>query len=161
MTIMTGEDLYREVQCPRCGGKRLAVASFCPHCGYVPGDSWFEKISKAFRTSEPAGAISSNRKLTGPMLVSIVVGVYFLYLGITEGSFQAIVVGILSFYFALRSWFAPPKPSHGASNGSSPSSGVEELRDNPLENKFFCENCGTQVSRDAIQCPKCGRQFAG
>ena len=158
---MTGEDLHREVQCPRCGGKYLAVATFCPHCGYVPGDSWFEKISKAFRTSERAGAISSGPKVTGALLVSIVVGAYFLYLGITEGSFQAIVVGIISFYFALRSWFAPAKPPRGASSSSSSSSGVVELRDNPLEDKFFCENCGTQVSRDATQCPKCGRQFAG
>lgn len=157
---MTGEDLHREVQCPRCGRRRLAVASFCPHCGYVPRNSWFEKISKAFRTSEQAGTISSGRKVTGSVLVSIVVGAYFLYLGITEGSFQAIVVGILSFYFALRSWISPAKPPRGASNGPSPSSGVTELRDNPLEDKFFCENCGTQVSRDATQCPKCGRRFA-
>jgi len=25
---------------------------------------------------------------------------------------------------------------------------------------FFCENCGTEVPRDAKNCPKCGRHFA-
>jgi uncharacterized membrane protein YvbJ len=34
---------------------------------------------------------------------------------------------------------------------------------NPLSMKaprFFCENCGAEVSRDAKNCPQCGRFFA-
>jgi len=26
--------------------------------------------------------------------------------------------------------------------------------------RFFCESCGTEVPRDAKNCPKCGRRFA-
>ena len=26
--------------------------------------------------------------------------------------------------------------------------------------RFFCESCGTEVPRDARNCPKCGRYFA-
>lgn len=25
--------------------------------------------------------------------------------------------------------------------------------------KFFCDNCGTKVKKDALRCPKCGRYF--
>ena len=25
--------------------------------------------------------------------------------------------------------------------------------------KFYCDNCGTKVSRDTVKCPKCGRFF--
>ena len=26
--------------------------------------------------------------------------------------------------------------------------------------RFFCDNCGTEVPRNAKSCPKCGRQFS-
>jgi ssDNA-binding Zn-finger/Zn-ribbon topoisomerase 1 len=28
------------------------------------------------------------------------------------------------------------------------------------EAKFFCDNCGVQVKRDAVVCPSCGRFFS-
>jgi hypothetical protein len=57
--------------------------------------------------------------------------------------------------FLLKSLFSEAKS--GSSAGRTISEGGEEV----LEDNFFCENCGTKVSVDAIECPKCGMKFSG
>ena len=155
--MTTTEDLYREIPCPNCGQMRLAVVSFCPHCGAVSKAGWLEKITKQLKSGGPEGASEGAGKRSIPLLMGLLVAVYFLYVAITEGSVQGYVIAALSIMFLLRSLFSDPKSaSPGAVEGvRGGSSASEEV---PGDN-FFCENCGTKVSEDATECPKCGMKF--
>lgn len=158
---MSEESLYREVKCPQCGGTHLAGASFCPHCGHVKGGGWFEKISNTFRSGEPSSGLPSHSGVTLRILMSAALGLYFMYVGIAHESPQGIVAGLLLFFFAVRSWFSPSKPSPSSINGPGTHEKADVPPENLLENKFYCENCSAQVPSEALECPNCGMKFGG
>lgn len=156
---MNEEDLYRETQCPRCGGTVLVVASFCPHCGFVFKGSWFEKISKFFRTTDKSAISSPLGRSILPTLISAAIGTYLIYLGVVHESFEMIVGGIFFIYAAVRSRFSPSRPGGGRSLIESTSEKPSSLPQGPVTERLTCENCGAEVASDAVQCPKCGMKF--
>ena len=159
MTTIT-DDMYKEVPCTRCGQKRLAVASFCPHCGEIVKEGWFEKVTKIFRSEEGTSSPDSKTINLIPVFLAFIVAGYFLYTAIVQESLQGLIIAILSIYFAIRSMISGPPRSHQVNSGGEPSIHVEEnTPDDPFADKFFCENCGTKVAADATECSKCGMKF--
>jgi len=151
------EDLYKEVPCKRCGQKKLAIASFCPHCGEIVSESWIESVVKRFRSDGGAEGKSIN---IVPVLVGLIVAGYFLYTAIERESIQGLIIALLSLFFVFRSMFSGSKRSVQSNSGSEPSvHEAENAPDDPFSDKFFCENCGTKVPGDASECPKCGMKF--
>src|SRR3989338_6772578 len=98
MTTIT-DDLYKEVPCKRCGQKRLAVASFCPHCGEIAKESWIEKITKIFHSDEEPGRPDSKTVNLIPILLALIIAGYFFYTAIERESLQGLIVALLSLFF--------------------------------------------------------------
>ncbi|MEX1138292.1 MAG: hypothetical protein WEF53_02955 [Bacteroidota bacterium] len=153
---MTGEDLYIEEQCPQCGQKKLKNASFCPHCGYVKKKSWLDSLGGIF--SRGGASEGSGSALKGPT-VSMVIGLlfagYLVYTAIEKSSVQSLIMALLVLFAVLQSWLTgKKKPSGDHQEGKAEN-------EEPLvpSDKFFCENCSTQVDANASQCPKCGMKF--
>ncbi len=151
------EDLYREVACRRCGQKMLAVASFCPHCGYVLSKSWIERMGESLRSDK---GMSRRRVNLIPALMGIIIAGYFFYAAIEKESVQGFIIALLSLFFAIRSMFAGPSPLDKLDSHSEVA--VHEAGiapDDPVADNFYCETCGTKVESEATVCPKCGMKF--
>jgi len=139
---------------------KLEIATFCPHCGEVVNESWFEKFTKFLGSSEEAAAPGKRRRNLVPGLMGIFIAGYFLYNAIERESIQGLIIAILLLVFAFRSFFQRSSGSQRPGAADQPS--VHDDRstpDDPLGDKFFCENCGTKVPGDATECPKCGMKF--
>ena len=155
-----GEDLYTEVTCKQCGQKKLAVASFCPHCGHVVKESWFEKITNRARSGGGEGETKVQSVKVVPILLSLLIAGYFFYIAIEKESIQGLIIALLSLFFAFRSLVSrSSQPSTTRSEEKTAIQGGHDVLDDELDEKFFCENCGTRVPGDATECPKCGMKF--
>jgi ribosomal protein L40E len=154
------EDLYKEVVCRRCGQKKLEIASFCPHCGETVKRSWIETIiRKGLREGEADGSGSKGVTVI-PILLGLLIAAYFFYTAIENKSIQGLILALLSLYFAFRSIVSGSKRSPDLkSDDQTVIREEQEGPDDHFPDKFFCENCGTSVSRDATECPKCGMRF--
>ncbi len=152
----TTEDLYKEVPCKRCGQKMLAIASFCPHCGEIVSEGWFERVLRRFRSDD--GGIGLANML--PVLVGLVVAGYFLYTAIEQGSIQGYILAFFSLLFAFRALFSGSRQSGRVNSEGQPTiHDADEPPDDTPADKFFCENCGTEVPGESTECPKCGMKF--
>ncbi len=95
-----------------------------------------------------------------PILLAILVGGYFLYVAIERESIQGFIIALLSLVFALRTFFSRSSASSSSTGDDHPAVHEENLpADDVLNDKFYCENCGTRVAADAAECPKCGMKF--
>ncbi|MGH2567265.1 MAG: zinc-ribbon domain-containing protein [Bacteroidota bacterium] len=160
---MSGKDLYAKQTCPRCGKSILEVATFCPHCGYVKEESWWRRIVDFFRstTSSEKGSRSSSAVFS--TLVGLLAAGFFLYQALQKDSIQSWFLALFALVMALRAWFSARNRAEGAEvetetalhevDEDKPSAGM------PIPQRFFCENCGTEVPADAAACPKCGMKF--
>ena len=154
------EDLYREVPCRRCGQKKLAVASFCPHCGETVKQGWFEKVTKGIRSDGGTGESRFSSVQVIPVLLGLLISGYFFYTAIEQESIQGLIIALLSLFFAFRSMVSGSSRSpQMKSEDQTVIHEDQDTPDDPIADKFFCENCGTRVSGDATECPKCGMKF--
>jgi rubrerythrin len=173
---MSGEYLFREIQCERCGRTRMKEASFCPHCGYAEEESWWKRVANLFRGSAGANKTTSSALLSA--FLGLAVASFFLFEAIRKESVASLAIALVAIIAALRAWFStrnrveeatdPARPPRsGESGGEEPLSledDESEHSTDPLETilsgqKFFCENCGNEVREDARECPKCGMKF--
>jgi ribosomal protein L40E len=164
---MNSQQLYAQQTCPRCGGTFPKAQTFCPHCGYIKEESWWARLLEWFRptpTAETAKPSSANFLST---LIGLVVAGFFLYRALEQNSLQSWLLAIVSLAIAIRAWFSArkgPEPTGGSEQGEvdlhpGEPVGEKEPASTPTTQHFFCENCGTEVAPDAIQCPKCGMEF--
>lgn len=153
---MTGEDLYIEEQCPQCGQKKLKNASFCPHCGYVKKKGWLDSLGELFgRRGDSGGSGSALKGPTFPVVMGLLFAGYLVYTAIEEGSVQSLIMALLVLFAVLQSWLTgKKKPSGDHQEGKA-----EKEENLAPSDKFFCENCSTEVDASASQCPKCGMKF--
>jgi len=158
---MNTEDLYKQSPCPKCGRAVFDTASFCPHCGYVKKQRrWEDMLSRKRGEGE---AREGGPKATG-LTVSVLLGLgfagYLIYRAVTEESLQSFIMAVFVLLAVLQSWLAARKRAQQKEGEAGEHTGeaVEQAED-PLEQKFFCENCGTKVAADATECPKCGMKF--
>ncbi len=162
---MAEYDLYTEVKCPKCGQMRQKVASFCPHCGYVVEESWWEKVVGVFRSEETPVGERKPRGNTISALLSLGFIGYLLYTAIEKESVQSLIVAVIMLVLAVRAWLRGPRRESQGTEGDGETlkerERGEETPPQPLSDKFFCENCGTEVGGDAVSCPKCGMHFGG
>lgn len=158
---MNTDDLYKQSPCPKCGQAVLDTASFCPYCGYVKKQRRWEDMLSRKRGGGEAG--EDRPKATG-LTVSVLLGLgfagYLTYRAVTEESLQSFIMAVFVLLAVLQSWLTARKRAQQAPEAE----GKEEARkpepaDDPLEQKFFCENCNTRVAADATECPKCGMRF--
>jgi len=154
---MTGEDLYREVKCRRCGKMKLKSAGFCPHCGYVQKEHWWDRLLDRFRISPSSESARPTRIAVASTMIGVALASFFLYNAIQKQSLQSLILAILTLIFAFRSWFA----TRGRVEDAGSETPTTHLPDDfdVLEDNFFCENCGTRVNQNTETCPKCGMKF--
>ncbi|MCI0708338.1 MAG: hypothetical protein L0Y80_12740 [Ignavibacteriae bacterium] len=160
---MSSENLYAEQTCPRCGKTFLKAASFCPHCGYVKSESWWERLTSGFRS----GSDSPSQPVTSSRVFSTVVGLavagFFLYQALQTGSIQSWIISLFSFAMAARAWFTTQKQYDDTRvERTTTLEDVEAQEDSaadPQDQFFYCENCKALVPPDATTCPKCGMDF--
>jgi len=179
---MSGEDLYAEQACPHCGKSFLKAATFCPHCGYVKEESWWERVTGAFRsassgapeltsassstptsssTASPTSSPASSKVFA--TLIGLVIAGVFLYQALQSGSIQSWILAAFSLIMAVRAWFTTRTKHEDTSVARTTT--LEDIEpqqdsaDKPDSQHFFCENCGTEVPADASTCPKCGMKF--
>lgn len=160
---MSDQDLYTEQTCPRCGGSFLKVSSFCPHCGYVKEESWWDKLLNVFRSTTSVETTKPTSAAIISTLLGLVLAGFFLYLAIQKGSAQSWLLAILSFVMAIRAWFTTRSRTEKVepqNHTDQPDLDEEEGSEaHPIPQRFFCENCGTEVPADVSDCPKCGMKF--
>jgi RNA polymerase subunit RPABC4/transcription elongation factor Spt4 len=160
---MSNEDLFSQQTCPRCGGSFAKAQSFCPHCGYIQEESWWEKLIRIFRPDSSAEAARATRGNLVSFLIGLAVSGFFVYQALKTESIQNWLLALFSLIMAFRAWFASPKPTPQTEEGEAvevehhPSS--REEASSPTAVHFYCENCGTEVAADATACPKCGMKF--
>ncbi|HEX9615753.1 MAG TPA: zinc ribbon domain-containing protein [Bacteroidota bacterium] len=158
--MMTGEDLYKEEQCTQCGQNKLKNASFCPHCGYVKKRTLFDSLRERFSGSSKEESVEAKPGMGVSTFVGLIFAGYLLYTAIVEESIQSIIIASLILFTVLQSWYAARKRRRKGREASAGAIGeVHEADSDPLEDKFFCENCGNQVAAEAKECPKCGMKF--
>lgn len=149
---MNTEDLYKESPCSNCGQPVLESASFCAHCGYVKKKRMGEGL---FRSGGKGGS-----GLTVSVLLGLGFAVYLAYRAAAEESLQSLIMAVFVLLAVLQSWLAARKRAQQTEEKAGEHTGEEmEQAEDPLEQKFFCENCGTRVAEDAKECPKCGMKF--
>lgn len=157
---MNTEDLYRQSPCPKCGQAVLETASFCPYCGYVKKQRRWEDILSRKRGGGETG--QDRPKATG-LTVSVLLGLgfagYLTYRAVTEESFQNLIMAVFILLAVFQSWLAARKRAQQKGDTMGERAGEKEEADDPLEQKFFCENCNTRVAADATECPKCRMKF--
>ncbi len=160
---MKAEDLYQEYKCPRCGKAVLRLASFCPHCGHVKEESWWDKIQDFFQSTRTPEASRPTSKKVFSTLLGLLIAGFFFYQALQKGSIQSGFVALISFAMAVRAWFSTRDRVEEASTDRVTT--VEDLDKDeedgslPAPQRFFCENCNTEVPADASICPKCGTRF--
>jgi len=154
---LTGEDLYIEEQCPQCGQKKLKNASFCPHCGYVKKKSWIDSLREVFgRGGMQEAAGRRSRGPTASTIIGILFAGYLVYSAIEKNSVQSLIMALLVLFAVLQSWYSSRKKAQ--TTDRQPNNHQVTESETP-EDKFFCENCSTQVDAQARECPKCGMKF--
>ncbi|HWP83278.1 MAG TPA: zinc-ribbon domain-containing protein [Bacteroidota bacterium] len=161
---MATSNINEQVECRRCGGVRHKAVTFCPHCGYVEEESFFDKLRDLLDSSG-----SNGRSGAGLLsaLIGLLVAAFFLLDAIRDESFISALIALFAFAGALRAWWSTRERTEDASEAPFPTSQhpeeVEEESEPPAgqvpDSKFFCENCGTEVAEDATECPKCGMKF--
>ena len=157
---MTGEDLFKEEQCAQCGRNKLKNASFCPHCGHVKRQSWFDGLMDSFSGSKRGAVAGAKGGIGISTLIGLAFAGYLLYSAIDDGSVQSMIIAALILFTVFHSWYTGRKQSKNGTEGSSEGPNeVKEGDQGPMEDKFFCENCRTRVAADASECPKCGMKF--
>lgn len=162
---MSNQDLYAEQTCPRCGGTFHKVSSFCPHCGYVKAESWWDKLLGVFRSTTSVEPSKPTSAAVVSTLVGLVLAGFFLYQALQRDSIQSWLLAVFSFIMALRAWFSTRSrtaPVDRKDHTDLPDLDEAEGSDSsPIPQRFFCENCGAEVPDDATTCPKCGMKFDG
>lgn len=160
---MSNEDLFAQQTCPRCGGAFAKVQTFCPHCGYVKEESWWERLLNVFRSSSSVETAPATRGNLVSFLIGLAVSGFFVYQALQTGSIQSWLLALFSLIMAVRAWFVSPKTVPQTDGGEvveaedHPSG--HERASSPTDQHFYCENCGTEVAADATDCPKCGMKF--
>lgn len=160
---MRNEDLFAQQACPRCGGLFAKVQTFCPHCGYVKEESWWEKLLSVFRSSSSVESAPTTRGNLISFLIGLAVSGFFVYQALKNESIQSWLLALFSLIMAFRAWFSSPRPMSQSDEGEKleadhPSANHERTF-SALDQHFFCENCGAEVAADASACPKCGMKF--
>lgn len=153
---MTGEDLYREVRCSRCGNMKLKTASFCPHCGHVTEEHWWDRLMDRLRPGEGAAGGRPTQIAVVTTLIGLAIASFFLYNAIQTESLRSLIVAVLTLIFALRSWFATRSRTEEAGEDVSVSE-PEEFEE--IGGEASCDNCGARVDASATECPNCGMKF--
>lgn len=156
---MKTEDLFAEQTCPRCGNAYKKAVSFCPHCGYVKEESWLDALTDLFGAG---GATGTSQSHLISAVMSGLVGLYLLVDALRKGSLGGLLIAAIALIIALRAWILSRRA--GESTDVVPHSAeyapeTHEVDDAIPLQKFFCENCGTEVTEDARECPKCGMKF--
>lgn len=161
---MPDYDLYTEVKCRQCGQMKQKVASFCPHCGHVVEEGWWERLLGAFRSVEKSPQERKSGSNVLSTLLTLGFASYLLYNAVEKESIQSLIVAVVMLIVAIRSWFSRRTGEQHAGEEEHESVMKAEEAEEPLPSlpsaKLFCENCGTEVSSAAVACPKCGMQFA-
>jgi predicted amidophosphoribosyltransferase len=153
---MNTDDLYKQSRCPQCGQSVLDSASFCPHCGYVKKKSWWEGLFSGGRREGTAETgVSGGTGLSVSTILGFGFAAYLAYKAVSDESIQSLIMAILVLFAVTQSWLAARKRARQGLGEPK----EEKEADDPLEQKFFCENCGTRVAGDATKCPKCGMRF--
>lgn len=160
---MSNEDLFAQQTCPRCGGSFAKAQSFCPHCGYVKEQSWWEKLLNVFRSSSSVETAPATRGNLISFLIGLAVSGFFVYQALQTGSLQSWLLALFTLIMAFRAWFASPKHPSQTDEGevAEADQPPSESTFSPTDQHFYCENCGTEVAADASACPKCGMKFGG
>lgn len=157
-------DLYTEVKCRQCGQMRQKVASFCPHCGHVVEESWWERLLGLFRSEEKPSHERKGGNKAISALLTLGFASYLLYNAIEKESIQSLIIAVMMLIVAIRSWFSGRTQEQHTGQGDQESAMKTEEQKESLPSlpsgKLFCENCGAEVSSGAVVCPKCGMQFA-
>jgi ribosomal protein L37E len=162
---MKNEDLFAQQTCPRCGGSYAKAQSFCPHCGFLREETWWEKLVKVFRSGSTAETSQTTRGNLISFLIGLAVSGFFVYQALKTESIQDWLLALFSLIMAFRAWFASPKPTPPIGEGEEAEAehhaSSHEEAFSPSDQHFYCENCGTEVAADATACPKCGMKFGG
>ncbi|MBI2618967.1 MAG: hypothetical protein HYW57_02695 [Ignavibacteriales bacterium] len=137
---------------------KLKTASFCPHCGHIEKEHWWDRIRDRFQGDGSTSGARPTQAALVSTLMGLAIASYFLYTAIQKESIQSLILAVLTFIFVLRSWFAARKRKEDSESDESTTTHVFDAEE-ILENKFYCENCGARVDQDADQCPKCGMKF--
>lgn len=162
---MDTTDLFAEKKCPRCGNMYKKVATFCPHCGYTKEHSWLDDIGDLFgESSSSSGPGRSSSTSMVSVVIAILVGIYLLIDAVRKESLVGMIAAGIAFIVALRAWWASRRTQEQPTVHEGPDDEPTDMREEAPSDivssqKFFCENCGTEVREDASQCPKCGMKF--
>ena len=160
---MKTEELYAEVPCRRCGKSKLRSSSFCPHCGHVQEETWFDRLRN--RLGGAGGEGAGTRNSLAIVIASVVLaGAAFLAVdAISEGRYtDLITIGVmvlLSIRAFMRMRNKSASPGEATTEASTDRT-VSRAQTDDLAPQYSCENCGTRVDVDAAECPKCGTRFA-
>lgn len=156
---MNTEDLYRQSPCPQCGQPIFDSVSFCAHCGYAKKQRRWEDTLSRRRGGGEGAPKGSGFSIS--VLLGLGFAAYLIYRAVTGESLQNFIVAMLVLFSVLHSWLSARKKARQLPDaGEQEKDTATDPADDPLGQKFFCENCGTRVAEDASQCPKCGWKFA-
>ncbi len=163
---METNDLFDERKCPQCGNMFKKAATFCPHCGYVKEHSWLDDIGDLFGGSSspsPSSGRSSSASMVS-VVIAVLFGSYLLIDAVRKESLMGMIAAGIAFLVALRAWWASRRTQeqptmHDESKEEQIAVHEETPSDIVSSQKFFCENCGTEVREDAAECQKCGMKF--
>ncbi|MBM4170181.1 MAG: hypothetical protein FJ215_13650 [Ignavibacteria bacterium] len=153
---MTGLDLYAENQCRRCGKMKLRNASFCPHCGYVHEETWFDRLKERLGASGEEKREKPTKSATYSVLLTLLVAGFFLYQAIWEESLPSLIAALITLVYAFRAWLSTRNKLEEV---ETPPARPENELDDIFKPVILCEKCNARIEADTIQCPKCGMVY--
>ncbi len=135
----------------------MKSSSFCPHCGYVQEESQWDKLTRGL-----TGRKKPTKATLFSSLVALALAGIFLYRAFVKGSLSSILFALVALAGALQAWLSKKHAGEEAESEESAESKVEDAiikEPTALSEHIYCENCGTEVTAEALQCPKCGKMF--
>ena len=156
------QDLYAEESCPKCNGRMLKVASFCPHCGWRRPSGWWDRLWGGRPSDVPEDRPSFSLGSLLPLLIGLGIALLVIFQIIKGEDLDVVITLFGILYLVWRGWGIArtraetitdehQAPSKGPSSPPGPSGSVPD--------RFYCENCGSEVEPDALFCSSCGLKF--
>ncbi len=135
---------------------KLRNASFCPHCGYVHEETWFDRLKERLGSSGEEKREEPTKSAIYSVLLSLLVAGFFLYQAIRSESLPSLIAALITLVYAYRAWLSTRNKMEEA--GASPVDRETEI-DDIFKPVILCEKCQARIEADTIQCPKCGMVY--